>query len=105
MAINNKNVSTRTKPGGMTAAAWATELATKTAAQLAIYDVTAPVFCCDDSVQACADHDSDVAGLKTAYQAMVAKVQSTGVGSLTVGDIAPVVYRLVNCMKKNYEKS
>lgn len=105
MAINNKNVSTRVKPANMTDDAWLVELRTKSAAQLAVYDVVAPVFCCNDAIQACPDHDSDVAGYKAAKAALRAKVQASGVASLTAADLAPLLFRLVNCLEKNMEKS
>lgn len=105
MAINNKNVTTRSKPNGMSDAAWMNELVAKTAVQLAVYDATQSVFCCDDSIKACADHDNDVANFKAAKAAVKAKVQSTGMGSLTAADLAPLLFHFIKCVEKDYEKA
>jgi hypothetical protein len=109
MTIFNKTISELRKPGGMTPDAWTTELRTKTAAQLATYKVDTVTQCCDDAVQACPDHDNDVAGYKVAKAAIRAKVQANGgipagLAALTVADIAPLLFRLCNVIEKNYEK-
>ena len=107
MAINNKTISEIRKPASMKDEQWAAYLRTARASDHVAngYVVTQSVPCCDDATGACADHDDDVQKFKQAKQNLRAKIQATGVASLTAADLAPVLFRLIQCLEKGMERN